>query len=150
MNKYSKSFIEEIPKTDLHLHLDGSLRIPSLIDMAKKLKVDLPCYTEEGLREKVFKSHYNNLGEYLEGFQYTCAVMRDLENIEQISYELAWDNINEKNFPQNINNFSIFLNDLITVNFYLGQLLIFNGLLQVFKITLPFKLCFQSKSSHSF
>lgn len=95
MNKYSLSFIQEIPKTDLHLHLDGSLRIPSLIEMAKKLKVDLPSYTEEGLREKVFKSHYNNLGEYLDGFQYTCAVMRDLENIEQISYELAWDNINE-------------------------------------------------------
>lgn len=95
MNKYSLSFIQEIPKTDLHLHLDGSLRIPSLIEMAKKLKVDLPSYTEEGLREKVFKSHYNNLGEYLDGFQYTCSVMRDLENIEQISYELAWDNINE-------------------------------------------------------
>ncbi len=95
MTKYSLSFIQEIPKTDLHLHLDGSLRIPSLIEMAKKLKVDLPSYTEEGLREKVFKSHYNNLGEYLDGFQYTCSVMRDLENIEQISYELAWDNINE-------------------------------------------------------
>ena len=95
MNKYSLGFIQDIPKTDLHLHLDGSLRIPSLISMAKKLKVDLPSYTEEGLREKVFKSHYNNLGEYLDGFQYTCAVMRDLENIEQISYELAWDNINE-------------------------------------------------------
>lgn len=95
MNNYPLKFIEEIPKTDLHLHLDGSLRIPSLIDMAKRLKIDLPSYTEEGLREKVFKSHYNNLGEYLEGFQYTCSVMRDLENIEQISYELAWDNINE-------------------------------------------------------
>ncbi len=33
--------------------------------------------------------------EYLDGFQYTCAVLRDLENIERVSYELAIDNQNE-------------------------------------------------------
>ena len=85
-----------MPKTDLHLHLDGSLRIPSLIEMARAGNIKMPSYTEEGLKETVFKSHYANLGEYLHGFQYTCAALRDLENIERASYELAWDNINEK------------------------------------------------------
>ncbi len=84
-----------MPKTDLHLHLDGSLRIPSLIEMARAGNIKMPSYTEEGLKETVFKSHYANLGEYLHGFQYTCAALRDLENIERASYELAWDNINE-------------------------------------------------------
>jgi len=78
---YSDDFLKEIPKTDLHLHLDGSLRIDSLIDMAKKVNLDLPSYTQEGLKEKVFKVSYENLGEYLNGFQYTCGVLRDLENI---------------------------------------------------------------------
>lgn len=95
MKKYLVDFIKEMPKSDLHLHLDGSMRIPTLIQMAKKNNINLPSYTEEGLRELVFKNTYNNLGEYLQGFQYTCEVMRDLEHIEQISYELAWDNINE-------------------------------------------------------
>jgi adenosine deaminase len=95
MTKYSDAFINEMPKSDLHLHLDGSLRIPTLIDLAKKAKLDLPSFTEQGLRELVFKDSYANLGEYLQGFQYTCALMRDLENIEQISYELAVDNQNE-------------------------------------------------------
>lgn len=95
MTKYSPEFIHEMPKSDLHVHLDGSLRIPTLIEMAKKNNIKMPSYTEEGLRELVFKSHYANLGEYLHGFQYTCAAMRDLENIERAAYELAVDNQNE-------------------------------------------------------
>ncbi|MEX0798310.1 MAG: adenosine deaminase family protein [Bacteriovoracaceae bacterium] len=92
---YTKEFLLEMPKTDLHLHLDGSLRIESLVEMAKKAQVELPSNTSEGLKELVYKEKYNNLGEYLNGFQYTCAVLRDLENLERASYELAWDNINE-------------------------------------------------------
>lgn len=95
MKKYTEAFIKEMPKSDLHLHLDGSMRIPTLIEMAKKNNVKLPSYTEEGLRELVFKESYTNLGEYLHGFQYTCTVLRDLENIERASYELAIDNQNE-------------------------------------------------------
>jgi adenosine deaminase len=63
--------------------------------MAKKNNIKMPSYTEEGLRELVFKSAYSNLGEYLHGFQYTCAALRDLENIERVAYELAIDNQNE-------------------------------------------------------
>ena len=93
--KYTEAFLKEIPKNDLHLHLDGSLRISTLIDSAKKLNVKMPSYTESGLKDLVFKESYSNLGEYLNGFQYTCEVLRDLEVIEQVSYELAQDNILE-------------------------------------------------------
>ncbi len=95
MTKYTKAFIHELPKSDLHLHLDGSLRIPTLIEMAKKTNIKMPSYTEEGLRELVFKPSYANLGEYLHGFQYTCGALRDLENIERAAYELAIDNQKE-------------------------------------------------------
>lgn len=95
MKKYTLDFLKEIPKSDLHLHLDGSLRLSSLITMAKKLNIDLPSNEESGLKELVFKDKYNNLGEYLNGFQYTCAALRDLENLEQAAYELAIDNQNE-------------------------------------------------------
>ncbi|MFZ4616653.1 MAG: adenosine deaminase family protein [Rectinemataceae bacterium] len=95
MTRYTDAFIRDIPKTDLHVHLDGSLRLSSLIDMAKRGKVELPSYTESGMRELVYKDSYANLPEYLKGFQYTCAVMRDLENLERVSYELAQDNIAE-------------------------------------------------------
>ena len=57
--------------------------------------MELPAYTEKGLREKVFKKQYASLPEYLQGFNYTTAVMRNKENIERIAYELGQDAIAE-------------------------------------------------------
>ncbi|MCT4642942.1 MAG: adenosine deaminase family protein [Bacteriovoracaceae bacterium] len=93
--KYTDEFLKKMPKSDLHLHLDGSLRLDTLIEAAKKLNIDMPSYEQEGLKEKVFKDKYTSLGEYLTGFQYTCAALRDLEILERASYELAIDNQNE-------------------------------------------------------
>ncbi|TNE49101.1 MAG: adenosine deaminase family protein [Deltaproteobacteria bacterium] len=90
-----REFIRAIPKTDLHVHLDGSIRIPTLIELAKENSVPLPSYTEEGLKETVFKERYNNLGEYLSGFQYTVAAMQNDEALERTAYELACDNFAE-------------------------------------------------------
>ncbi|MCZ6624245.1 MAG: adenosine deaminase family protein [Deltaproteobacteria bacterium] len=88
-------FIKQIPKSDLHLHLDGSLRLKTLIELARKEKVKLPSYTESGLRKLVFKPKYKDLPEYLQGFQYTCGVLHSQENLERVSQELAEDNIAE-------------------------------------------------------
>ena len=91
----TEEFIKAMPKSDLHLHLDGSLRLSTLIDLAKKDQAQLPSFTEEGLRELVFKDKYLNLGEYLHGFMYTCSVLNKAENLERVSYELAIDNQKE-------------------------------------------------------
>lgn len=91
MVRIPRSFLKVIPKTDLHVHLDGSLRIPTLIELAKEQKVELPSFTEEGLKEMVFKDHYRDLPEYLLGFSYTTAVMQAPESLERIAYELAYD-----------------------------------------------------------
>lgn len=95
MTQYPQDFLHHIPKTDLHVHLDGSLRIETLIDIAKEEKISLPSYTAEGLQKEVFKSEYRNLDEYLRGFGLTNKVMQRPEHLEQISYELAIDNFNE-------------------------------------------------------
>lgn len=90
-----KEFIQAIPKTDLHMHLDGSLRVETLIELAREQDVKLPSYTVEGLNELVFKTNYNDLNEYLKGFGLTCAVMREKESLERIAYELAMDTFSE-------------------------------------------------------
>ena len=91
----TQDFIKAIPKSDLHVHLDGSLRLSTLIELAKKQKVILPSFTESGMEKLVFKPHYKDLAEYLQGFKYTCAVLRDPESLARVAYELAWDNFNE-------------------------------------------------------
>lgn len=88
-------FISEIPKTDLHVHLDGSIRIDTLIELAKEKSIHLPSYNPQELHRLVFKSNFVHLEEYLDCFQYTDAVMQDQNSLERISYEFAYDNYSE-------------------------------------------------------
>ena len=83
--------IRRLPKTDLHVHLDGSLRLATLIELAREREVALPSTNEEGLRELVFLPRYRNLQEYLQGFRYTIAVLSDAEALERAAFELAED-----------------------------------------------------------
>jgi adenosine deaminase len=69
----TEAFLREIPKYDIHVHLDGSLRIPTLIELAREYNVELPTYDEVELRQKVFNGGYEHLPDYLEGFKYTVA-----------------------------------------------------------------------------
>lgn len=89
------SLVLNLPKTDLHVHLDGSLRLDTLIELAKEGGVDLPTFTADGLREKVFTTHYGSLSDYLEGFRYTVAVLKTAEALERVAYELCEDCWNE-------------------------------------------------------
>ncbi len=91
MSKITEQFIRKIPKTDLHLHLDGSLRLPTLIEMAQAGGMELPSYEEAGLNELVFKEQYTGLAEYLAGFAYTVGVLQTPENLERAAFELAED-----------------------------------------------------------
>eukprot|EP00123_Amoebidium_parasiticum_P013095 comp21767_c0_seq1/m.30869 comp21767_c0_seq1/g.30869 ORF comp21767_c0_seq1/g.30869 comp21767_c0_seq1/m.30869 type:complete len:436 (-) comp21767_c0_seq1:361-1668(-) len=91
----TKDFVRAIPKTDLHMHLDGSVRLDTLIELAQKEGVSLPAYTVEGLRQTVFKDNYVDLVDYLQGFAYVGAVLQNAENLTRVSYELAQDCFSE-------------------------------------------------------
>jgi adenosine deaminase len=93
--KISKEFIEQIPKTDLHLHLDGSLRLSTLIELARENGIKLPAYSEAELHHLVFKDKYDSLTDYLKGFAYTTAVLQTESALERVGYELAQDNQKE-------------------------------------------------------
>ncbi|MFH2204559.1 MAG: adenosine deaminase family protein [Elusimicrobiota bacterium] len=91
----TSDFIRKIPKSDLHVHLDGSLRLKTLIELARQEKVKLPAYSQEGLKKLVFKPKYRSLPDYLHGFAYTCAVLNTAENLERAGRELVEDNVEE-------------------------------------------------------
>jgi len=96
--KITPELIARLPKSDLHVHLDGSLRLDTLIDLAKERRVELPSGTPEGLLRCVFKRAYRNLPEYLKGFEFTVACLQDAESLERVAYELCWDCRNENVF----------------------------------------------------
>jgi adenosine deaminase len=83
---------EKLPKTDLHVHLDGSLRLPTILDLAQKQRVELPANDEDGLRAAMnLGKNCGSLVEYLKAFDVTLRVMQDQESLTRIAYELAED-----------------------------------------------------------
>lgn len=95
MANITDALLQELPKTDLHVHLDGSLRPTTLLELADEQGVKLPARSVKGLYAKVFKESYRDLPDYLQGFAYTCAVMRDEAAIERITRELCEDSFAE-------------------------------------------------------
>ncbi len=84
-------WLQKVPKTDLHCHLGGSLRISTLIDEAQRQKIELPSYDEEELRRHVVKDEAESLTDYLSAFALTESVMRDPRALRRVAYELAED-----------------------------------------------------------
>ncbi|MDP8202558.1 MAG: adenosine deaminase [Candidatus Tenebribacter burtonii] len=90
--KLKREFIEKLPKTDLHVHLDGSIRISTIFDLAKKQKVKLPADTEEELKKIVScDENCKSLDEYLGAFDITLSVMQTEESLIRTAFELAED-----------------------------------------------------------
>ena len=87
-------FLLRIPKADLHIHLDGSIRIETLIDLAKQQNVELPSYNAQELKDLVFKQTYNSLEEYLRGFGYITRVLTSPAALERVAYEVTIDAYN--------------------------------------------------------
>jgi adenosine deaminase len=84
-----------LQKAELHVHLDGSLRPGTMLELARERGVGLPADDEDGLAAYMLVSDAASLEDYLERFHLTLAVMQDAEAIERIAYELAEDHASE-------------------------------------------------------
>jgi len=85
-------FFELLPKTDLHVHLDGSLRIPTILELAERNGIRLPAEDPEGLRKAMHIGEIcDSLVAYLEAFEITLSVLQTEEAIQRGAYELAED-----------------------------------------------------------
>ena len=84
--------IQKLPKTDLHVHLDGSLRIATILDLAEKGRIELPANDEDGLRKAMnLGMNCGSLVEYLKAFDVTLRVLQTAESLTRAAYELAED-----------------------------------------------------------
>jgi adenosine deaminase len=94
----SREAVASWPKAELHCHLDGSLRLSTVLELARRQgKMSLlPADSEEGL-EAILREidHSETLEAYLEWFKYTIPLMQTKEALRRIAYELAEDNARE-------------------------------------------------------
>jgi adenosine deaminase len=87
----TRELIGRLPKAELHVHLDGSLRPETMIDLAHKAKVALPSYETEPLRRFMLVDDAANLEDYLHRFDFTIPLLQTPEAIERVAYEMVED-----------------------------------------------------------
>jgi adenosine deaminase len=85
--------LKNLPKVDLHRHLEGSLRLSTLSEIAREHGVDLPSYDVEELRPyvQVTTDETPDFHAFLEKFNFLARFYPKLDCIDRISYEAVAD-----------------------------------------------------------
>jgi adenosine deaminase len=78
-----------MPKAELHLHLDGSLRIETALDLARSRGVDAPRDAEGMRGVLVAPMPCHDQAELLRAFELPIALLQDAEALERVAAELV-------------------------------------------------------------
>ena len=84
--------LRAMPKVVLHDHLDGGLRVPTLIELQRQRGLAQPAHDLAGV-EAWFqrRAHAGSLASYLEGFALTVAAMAAPDAMARVAFEAAED-----------------------------------------------------------
>lgn len=76
-------FIEEMPKAELHLHIEGSLEPEQMFALARRNKVDLPYESVEAVREAY---DFSNLQDFLDIYYRGMSVLQTQADFRDLTW----------------------------------------------------------------
>lgn len=83
---------KDLPLTDIHRHLDGNVRIQTILDLGRQFNIALPGNEIETLRPHVqIIETEPSLVAFLSKLDWGCAVLGDLDACRRIAYENVED-----------------------------------------------------------
>jgi adenosine deaminase len=84
--------IENLPKIELHCHLDGSIRPRTVLDIAMEEDITMPSMNIDIIREMLIApANCKSLNDYLKRFDLPIAVMQSKKSLRKIAFELFED-----------------------------------------------------------
>lgn len=85
-----------LPLIDLHRHLDGSIRLETILELGRKNNLDLPAWDIEGLRPYVQVSvPQPGVLAFFSKFEWMVGVLVTFEDCQRVAYENVADTQNE-------------------------------------------------------
>ena len=91
-----QDWVKTVPKAVLHDHLDGGLRVETLIDLANKQNYkDLPSTNHDELKKWIQPKPNKSLAINLEAWSHTIGVMQDSDSIYRVTMEALEDLSND-------------------------------------------------------
>lgn len=79
------AFVEALPKVELHLHMEGSIRPATLLRLARRRRIDLPADDEAGVR-RWFR--FRDFAHFVDIYVTCCRCLRDPEDFQLVLDEL--------------------------------------------------------------
>ncbi len=90
-DKDTFQWVQKLPKFDLHVHLDGSMRLPTVIELVRTLGIEHQPSSDLDLHQALTPPQRCSLEDYLQAFKITLAVLQGETTLERSAYELCED-----------------------------------------------------------